>query len=91
MGDTPIARGRLAENVLARRDKQLEDNAARKIFNAVKSWRLKPAEVSERWMWELIQNASDTAIATGNRLTTRFQLTDTRTDLRTLRWSFHLR
>jgi len=39
MADTSIARGRIAQNVRARRDKQLEDNAARKIFNAVKSWR----------------------------------------------------
>jgi hypothetical protein len=76
MTTTATIPGQLAQNVLARRDKQLEDNAARKIFNAVKSWRLKPGEVSERWMWELLQNASDTAIANKRHLTARFQLTD---------------
>src|SRR5689334_5121607 len=53
----------LREKVRARKDRQLATNAARNIANEVKTWRNAWQEAGDRWPWELLQNARDTAVS----------------------------
>src|SRR5258708_2763723 len=60
-------RGRIAE--------QQHKNTARHIVGSLQTWDLNPDLAARRWVWELLQNAADTATANHRQLTLTFTLT----------------
>lgn len=64
----------LREGVETRISQQLEKNAARKIVSLVQSWQIKGDEAARRWVWELLQNAVDTAERCQKSLSVAFEL-----------------
>src|SRR5690348_6652981 len=62
----------LREKVRARKDRQLATNAARNITNEVKRWSNAWQEAGDRWPWELLQNARDTAVSNKRTLKASF-------------------
>jgi len=64
----------LRQRVESKITDQLQRNAARKIVSGVRSWQLNWEKAARRWVWELLQNAIDTAERCGKRLCVKFDL-----------------
>ena len=74
----PDEKESLRDKVRGRKDRQLATNAARNIANEVKTWRNDWQEAADRWPWELLQNARDTAVSNKRMLKASFSLSGNR-------------